>query len=66
MNQQTEIDKLADQLREIYKTNDGPRLIAEVMREFPNPRRRWNEPGGRVGSDLTGGWGEPATSAPRL
>jgi seryl-tRNA synthetase len=36
MDPYTEIRKAEDHLREIYKTNDGPRLIAEMVeREFP-------------------------------
>jgi chromosome segregation ATPase len=36
MDPYTEIKKAEDHLREIYNTNDGPRLIAEMVeREFP-------------------------------
>ena len=49
MNTQQRIDKLTEELRDIYKnTNDGPRLIAEmVRREFPHPRKILN---GNLGS----------------
>lgn len=37
MNTQTRIDRITEELRDIYqKTNEGPRLIAEmVAQEFP-------------------------------
>ena len=63
MNTQQRIDKLTEELRDIYKTSDGPRLIHEAMEEFPYPRRLWNEPSG---SAIPGGWGLLATtSVPR-
>ena len=59
MNQQHQIDNLAVMIREIYKTSDGPRLLAEMMQEFPYPRKRWNEP---PGGGKEGGWGVDATA----
>ena len=57
MDPYTEIRKAEDHLREIYKTNDGPRLIAEMVeREFPNPRRLRNIP-----SEGQPEWGPRAT-----
>ena len=46
MNTQTRIDRITEELRDIYmNTNEGPRLIAEmVAREFPNPRKIINGP----------------------
>jgi hypothetical protein len=41
MNETTEqkIDRIKTELLEIHKnTNDGPRLIAEMMKDLPNPR----------------------------
>jgi hypothetical protein len=39
-NTQDRIDRIAEELRDIYKnTNEGPRLIAELVAELPNPRR---------------------------
>ena len=49
---QQEIYQLADRVREIYKTNDGPRLLGEMMREFPDVRRVWD--------DAKDAWGTPA------
>lgn len=45
---------IASLCRELYKENDGPRLLSEVMEEFPKVRRVWN--------DNKGKWGLPATS----
>ena len=61
MNTQQRIDKVAEELRDIYKnTNEGPKLIAEMMdREFPNPRKVWNEP---RGNGRPGGYGIPTTA----
>lgn len=58
MTTQQRIDKIAAELRDIYQnTNEGPRLIAEMVgREFPHPRKVWNdykEPG----RSIKGGWG---------
>ena len=58
MNQK-EIDQLADQIRKAYKTSDGPRILNEIMREFPYPRKLWNEPSG---NGKPGGWGSPTTT----
>ena len=57
-NTQQKIYRIAAELREIYKTNEGPRLISELNTEFPNPRKLWND------AKLTKSerWGEPATS----
>jgi hypothetical protein len=59
---QQRIDKLTEELRDLYDhTNEGPRLIAEmVAREFPHPRKVLNGPSalGRKGS---GDWGMNAT-----
>lgn len=54
LNTQQRIDKIAEELREIYNTtNEGPRLIAEMIRrEFPEPRKVL---------DSSGGWGPRAT-----
>lgn len=36
---QQKLKEIEKELREIYNNdNDGPRLIAELVREFPNPR----------------------------
>lgn len=57
MNTQQRIDKLTEELRDIYKnTNEGPRLIAEMLeREFPHPRKV-------ISGNL---WGMKATDSPR-
>lgn len=52
-------EHIASLCRELYKTNEGPRLLAKVMEDFPNPRKRWNEP---PGGGKRGGWGEVATA----
>ena len=31
-------EHIANLCRELYKTNEGPRLLARVMEEFPDPR----------------------------
>lgn len=31
-------EHIADLCRELYKTNEGPRLLALVIKDFPNPR----------------------------
>lgn len=37
MNPHIEIARITEELRAIYNTNDGPRLIAEMIElEFPN------------------------------
>ena len=58
------IDRITEELRDIYNSsNEAPRLIHEmVKREFPYPRRVWNDPvfvGGKSG------WGINATDSPR-
>jgi len=60
MNTQQRIDKITEELRDIYKTtNEGPRLIAEmVAREFPHPRKVLNGP---TATKDIGGWGIRAT-----
>lgn len=60
---QQRIDAITEELRDLYQnTNEGPRLIAEMIeREFPHPRRVWNDPlrgGGKSG------WGMLATQSP--
>ena len=64
MNTQQRIDKIAEELREIYKLNEGPRLIQDMVEEFPHPRKVWND---HPDSDrgIKGGWGMPATSSAR-
>lgn len=59
------IDRITEELREIYNSsNEGPRLIHEmVKREFPYPRRVWNEPD--HGTSRKGGWGIYATDMVR-
>jgi hypothetical protein len=61
MDTQQRIDKIAGELRNIYRnTNDGPRLISEMMeREFPFPRRILNGP--LPGLRKSGDWGKAAT-----
>lgn len=60
MDPYTEIRKAEDHLREIYKTNDGPRLIAEMVeREFPNPRKTITSSDHK----FPGSWGPRATDA---
>lgn len=60
MNTQQRIDKVAEELRDIYNnTNEGPKLIQDmVAREFPYPRKVWNEP---QGDGKPGGYGMPTT-----
>lgn len=53
---QERLEALKKELREIYETNDGPRLLSELFAEFPNPRRVLNN---------SGGWGMPATCRTR-
>lgn len=52
---QERVDALAKELREIYKTNDGPRILAELFAEFPNPRKVLG---------VSDKWSMPATSCP--
>lgn len=59
-NTQQKIDRIAEELREIYKTNEGPRLIAEMTAALPHPRKLWNEP---KGDGKPGGWRAFATDA---
>lgn len=61
MNTQERIDKITEELRDIYQnTNEGPKLIAEmVAREFPHPRKVLNGPHVLKGK---GDWGILATS----
>jgi uncharacterized hydantoinase/oxoprolinase family protein len=46
-NVNTEIARITEELRDIYKnTNEGPKLIAEMVeREFPYPRKVLNKSG---------------------
>ena len=66
MNPHKEIARITEELRAIYhNTNEGPRLIAEmVRREFPNPRKVWNDNPDRL-RGIKGGWGAVATFSPR-
>lgn len=66
MTPQQRIDKITEELRDIYKnTNEGPRLIAEmVKREFPYPRKVWNDNPDKC-RDIKGGWGIPTTDRGR-
>lgn len=67
MNTQQRIDKITEELRDIYKnTNEGPKLITEMVeREFPYPRKVLKEPNGYGGEEGMGGWGMPTTQSPR-
>ena len=68
MNPHIEIKRITEELRSIYNTNEGPRLIAEMIEEFPNPRALWNEPAPAMPgycSGAPGGWGLPATCSVR-
>jgi hypothetical protein len=62
MTTQQRIDIITEELRAIYLTdNDGPRLIAEmVKREFPHPRKILNGNLG-AGKKGSGDWGHRAT-----
>ena len=59
MTTEQRIEKIAEELRDIYKnTNEGPRLIHDlVKREFPFPRRLWND---------DKGWGERVSYSPSV
>ena len=46
-------EHIANLCRELYKTNEGPRLLAHVMKEFPNPRRLINSKDKRWGPRAT-------------
>lgn len=63
MTTQQRIDAITEELRDIYKnTNEGPRLINEMIRrEFPHPRKVINGPHVSGGG---GGWGMPTTQQP--
>ena len=63
MNTQQRIDAITEELRDLYlNTNEGPRLIHEVVkREFPYPRKVLNGP--RV-PQRCGDWGMAATDSP--
>lgn len=63
MNTQQRIDKITEELRDIYRnTNEGPKLINDmVAREFPYPRRVIRGPGYRTGG---GDWGIATTQQP--
>ena len=55
MTTHEKLKQVEELLREIYQTNEGPRLIEELLRkEFPNPRKIWND---------TSGWGMLATQS---
>jgi len=38
MNTNEKLNEIESLIREIYKTNEGPKLINELLREFPSPR----------------------------
>lgn len=62
MTTQQRIDKITEELRSLYRTdNDAPRLIAEMVeREFPHPRKVLNGPHtGRTNGD----WGKFASES---
>lgn len=47
MNTHAKLAEIKAQLLEIHKNdNDGPRLIAEMVADLPNPRKVWNEADG--------------------
>lgn len=57
MTTEERIAKITEELRDIYKnTNEGPRLIRDMVEEFPFPRRLWND---------DEGWGEQTDHVPR-
>lgn len=58
---QDEIDKLTERLRDLYRTSEGPRILAEIMQEFPYPRKLWNDKPDRA-YGIKGGWGRNATA----
>ena len=64
MTTQQRIDEITEQLRDIYlTTNEGPRLIDEmVRREFPYPRKVISGPSYKTGG---GDWGINATDMVR-
>ena len=65
MTTQQRIDKIAEDIRVLYRTdNDAPRLLAQAMREFPYPRRVWNDNPDKA-RDIKGGWGMAATDKGR-
>ena len=64
MTTEQKVEQLAEQVREIYKTNEGPKLLNDMMAEFPYPRRVWNDCS-EHGRGIKGGWGMLATSIAR-
>ena len=66
MTTQQRIDKITEELRDIYlNTNEGPRLIAEMVeREFPHPRKVWNDNPDKDRA-IKGGWGMAVTDRGR-
>lgn len=62
MTTQQRIDTITEELRALYITdNDAPRLIAEMVeREFPYPRKVWND-NPDTWRNIKGGWGMDAT-----
>lgn len=65
MNTQQRIDAITEELRGLYlNTNEGPRLIHALTREFPYPRRVWND-NAESRREIKGGWGMAATERGR-
>lgn len=53
MNAEKRIAEIREELREIYKSdNDAPRLIQEMLKEFPHPRGPYAENGTPMTHDL--------------
>ena len=50
-----QVSAVENLVREIYKQNDGPRLLAEMMEEFPNPRGVLFTPTDRLTPDRVAG-----------
>jgi hypothetical protein len=45
--------RIKNELLEIHRnTNDGPRLIAEMMKDLPNPRGKRDAKGGTMAHSL--------------
>lgn len=49
--EQEKLKEIAEVLREIHKTNDGPRLITEMLEEF-KPRRKSSHTGQPMSHNL--------------
>lgn len=37
--------EISDRVHELYQSNDGPRLLNELMKSYPTPRRLKNAAG---------------------